>query len=158
MEHPKDIGDRSALAIAIALQGIGYAVYLPFGENTRADFVIDDGTRLARVQCKTGRLRNGVVHFKTCSSYAHHSNPASVAQDYIGQVDYFAVYCPETSGIYLLPIDEVPVRWNGSLRVTEARNGQRLRIKYARDYEIGRVTCTRPIPYSDLGRVDEGVG
>ena len=145
MEHPKDIGDRSALAIAIALQGIGYAVYLPFGENTRADFVIDDGTRLARVQCKTGRLRNGVVHFKTCSSYAHHSNPASVAQDYIGQVDYFAVYCPETSGIYLLPIDE-------------ARNGQRLRIKYARDYGIGRVTCTRPIPYSDLGRVDEGVG
>ena len=84
MEHPKDVGDRSALAIAIALQGIGYAVYLPFGENTRADFVIDNGTRLARVQCKTGRLRNGVVHFKTCSSYAHHSNPASVARDYIG--------------------------------------------------------------------------
>ena len=85
MEHPKDIGDRSALAIAIALQGIGHAVYLPFGENTRADFVIDDGTRLARVQCKTGRLRNGVVQFKTCSSYAHHSNPASVARDYLGQ-------------------------------------------------------------------------
>jgi hypothetical protein len=33
MEHPKDIGDRSALAIAIALQGIGHAVYLPFGET-----------------------------------------------------------------------------------------------------------------------------
>jgi hypothetical protein len=44
MDHPKDIGDRSALAIAIALQGIGHAVYLPFGENTRADFIIDDGT------------------------------------------------------------------------------------------------------------------
>jgi hypothetical protein len=153
MEHPKDIGDRSVLAIALALQSAGDAVFLPFGENTRADFVIDDGTRLARVQCKTGR--NGVVHFKTCSSYAHHSNPASVARDYIGQVEYFAVYCPETSGIYLIPIDEVPVRWNGSLRVTEARNGQRLRIKYASDYEIGRVTCTRPIPDSGLRRVDE---
>jgi hypothetical protein len=145
MEHPKDIGDRSALAIAIALQGIGHAVYLPFGENTRADFIIDDGTRLVRVQCKTGRLRNGVVQFKTCSSYAHHSNPASVARDYAGQVEYFAVYCPETSGIYLIPIGEVRAKWNGSLRVTEARNGQKLRIKYAKDYEIGRVTCTRPI-------------
>jgi hypothetical protein len=78
-----------------------------------------------------------------------------VARDYVGQVEYFAVYCPETSGIYLIPIDEVLVRWNGSLRVTEARNGQRLRIRYARDYEIGRVTFTRPISESDLRRVDE---
>jgi hypothetical protein len=158
MEHPKDIGDRSALAIAIALQGTGHAVYLPFGENTRADFIIDDGTRLAKVQCKTGRLRNGVVQFKTCSSYAHHSNPGSVARDYLGQIEYFAVYCPETSGIYLIPIEEVTSRWTGSLRVTDTKNGQRLRVRYARDYEIGRVHVTRPIPDSDLGRVDEGFG
>ena len=144
MEHPKDIGDRSALAIAIALQGIGHAVYLPFGENTRADFVIDDGTRLARVQCKTGRLRNGVVQFKTCSSYAHHSNPASVARDYLGQIEYFAVYCPETGGIYLILIEDIPLKWAGCLRVTEARNGQKLRIRYAKDYEIGRVTVHAP--------------
>ena len=144
MEHPKDIGDRSALAIAIALQGIGHAVYLPFGENTRADFVIDDGTRLARVQCKTGRLRNGVVQFKTCSSYAHHSNPASVARDYLGQIEYFAVYCPKTGGIYLIPIEDIPLKWAGCLRVTEARNGQKLRIRYAKDYEIGRVTVHAP--------------
>jgi len=144
VEHPKDIGDRSALAIAIALQGIGHAVYLPFGENTRADFVIDDGTRLARVQCKTGRLRNGVVQFKTCSSYAHHSNPASVARDYLGQIEYFAVYCPETGGIYLIPIEDIPLKWAGCLRVTEARNGQKLRIRYAKDYEIGRVTVHAP--------------
>jgi len=148
VEHPKAIGDRSALAIAIALQGIGHAVYLPFGENTRADFVIDDGTRLARVQCKTGRLRNGVVQFKTCSSYAHHSNPASVARDYLGQIEYFAVYCPETGGIYLIPIEDIPLKWAGCLRVTEARNGQKLRISYAEDYGIGRVTCTRPISES----------
>ena len=108
MEHPKDIGDRSALAVMRSpLQGIGHAVYVPFGENTRADFVIDDGTRLARVQCKTGRLRNGAVQFKTCSNYAHHSNPAIVVtRDYLGQIDYFAVYCPETSGIYLIPIED----------------------------------------------------
>ena len=57
MEHPKAIGDRSTLAIMIALQSAGYTVLLPFGENTRYDLVIDDGARLARVQCKTGRLR-----------------------------------------------------------------------------------------------------
>ena len=106
--------------------------------------------------------RRDVCVTVSCSSRhaadAHHSNPASVARDYLGQIEYFAVYCPETTGIYLIPIEDVPPRWNGSLRVTEARNGQKLRIRYARDYEIGRVTCTRPISDSDLGRVDERVG
>jgi hypothetical protein len=57
MEHPKDIGDRSTLAIMLALRERGYGVYVAFGENTRADLAIDDGQRLLRVQCKTGRLR-----------------------------------------------------------------------------------------------------
>jgi hypothetical protein len=149
MEHPKDIGDRSTLAIAIALQANGRAVYFPFGENTRADLILDDGTRLTRVQCKTGSLRNGVVQFKTCSSYAHHSNPASAARDYLGEIDYFVVYCPETSGVYLVPIENVSLKWAGSLRVDGTRNHQRRRIRYAKDYEIGRVTCTRPIPDSN---------
>ena len=39
MEQPKDIGDRSALAIAIALQGIGNAVYLPFEVFDTAQFM-----------------------------------------------------------------------------------------------------------------------
>jgi hypothetical protein len=72
---PKDVGDRSTLAVMLALSAAGYAVYLPFGENTRCDLIIDDGATLARVQCKTGRLRNGAVTFKTCSSYMHHPHP-----------------------------------------------------------------------------------
>jgi len=61
MEHPKAIGDRTTLVAMLALESAGYAVLLPFGENTRYDLVIDDGQRLARVQCKTGRLRGGAV-------------------------------------------------------------------------------------------------
>jgi PD-(D/E)XK endonuclease len=50
MEHPKAKGDRSTLAIMLALQEVGYEVLLPFGENTRYDLVIDDGMTLKRVQ------------------------------------------------------------------------------------------------------------
>ena len=78
MEHPKAIGDRSTLAIMLALHEAGYDLLVPFGENTRYDLVIDDGTHLARVQCKTGRLREGAILFNTCSSYAHHPNPRVV--------------------------------------------------------------------------------
>jgi hypothetical protein len=139
MEHPKSIGDRSTLIIMLALRELGRAVYLPFGENTRCDLIIDDGIELARVQCKTGRLRRGAIRFNACSSYAHHAAPRNTTRDYQGEVDFFAVYCPETCGVYLIPIDQVPLKRQGALRVDPARNGQRRRIRLAADFEIGRI-------------------
>lgn len=123
-----------------ALREAGYAVLLPFGENTRYDLVIDDGAALGRVQCKTGRLREGGVRFAACSSYAHHPNPKMVTRDYLGQIDYFAIYCPETAGVYLVPVQDAQVRRTGTLRVAAARNGQKRRIRTAATYEIGQVS------------------
>jgi hypothetical protein len=72
------IGDRSTLAVMIALGGAGYRFLVPMGENTRYDLVIDDQGRFSRVQCKTGRLRRGAVRFNACSFYGHHPNPQTV--------------------------------------------------------------------------------
>ena len=143
MEHPKTVGDRSQLAITLALIDAGFAVFLPFGENTRCDLIIDDGIQTGRVQCKTGRLREGAVRFSACSNYAHHTNPKAVQRDYLGEVDYFGVYCPQTEGVYLVPIAEVQVRRVGALRVDPPLNGQRQGIRRASDYEIAQV-AVRP--------------
>jgi hypothetical protein len=35
VEHPKDIGDRTTLAVMLALRNAGYAISVRFGENTR---------------------------------------------------------------------------------------------------------------------------
>jgi hypothetical protein len=148
MEHPKDVGDRSTLAIMLALRERGYAVYVPFGENTRCDLVIDDGEALARVQCKTGRLREGAVNFKTCSSYAHHPHPKMPARDYRGEVDWFAVYCPDNGGVYLIPLVDLTTRWQARIRVEPARNAQRKGVRAAAFYEIGRVGLS---PTAELG-------
>jgi hypothetical protein len=139
MQHPKDVGDRSTLAIMFALRLDGYAILVPFGENTRYDLVIDNGTRLRRVQCKTGRLKDGAVHFPTCSTYVHHKNPKVPRRDYEGQIDDFAVYCPELGSVYLIPIEDVPTRALGMLRVAPARNGQRKRVRLAAAYEIAKI-------------------
>jgi hypothetical protein len=141
MEHPKAVGDRSTLAVMLALRDAGYAIAVPFGENVRYDVVIDDGVRLARVQCKTGRLRNGAIRFMTSSSYAHHASPKEKSRHYLGQIDSFAVYCPETGGVYLIPIDDVPTTTRALLRVDPPRNGQRKRIRLAADYVIGTVVA-----------------
>jgi hypothetical protein len=132
----------------LALREQGFGVLVPFGENTRYDLVIDDGTSLERIQCKTGRLRRGAVIWNTCSHYGHHANPKVVRRDYQGEVDYFAVYCPETCGVYLIPMSDLPLRVRGALRVDPPKNGQRKRIRFAADYEIGRVTVAS-------GRVNE---
>jgi hypothetical protein len=139
MEHPKAVGDRSTLAVMLALHAAGYGVFLPFGENTRCDLVVDDGARLARVQCKTGRLRQGAVRFATASTYLHHSNPRTGRRHYQGEIDYFAIHCPDTGAVYLVPIEDVPARVKAALRVDSARNGQQRRIRLAAPYEIGRV-------------------
>jgi hypothetical protein len=140
MEHPKDVGDRTTLAVIVALRSAGYDVLVPFGENTRYDVVIDDSVRLSRVQCKTGRLREGGIRFAVCSSYGHHSNPRESRRDYRGQVDYFGVHCPETAGVYLVPIEDLQVRVKAILRVEPSRNNQCRGVRLAAKYEIARVS------------------
>jgi PD-(D/E)XK endonuclease len=144
VDHPKLIGDRTTLAVMIALRTAGLTVLLPFGEHTRYDLAVDQGTRLARVQCKTGRLRKGAVRFKACSTYAHHLNRPTPSRDYAGQVEYFGVHCPDTGAVYLVPIEALEVKFQGALRVTPALNGQRRRVRMAADFEIGSVLVAPP--------------
>jgi hypothetical protein len=92
------------------------------------------------VQCKTGRLREGSIRFAVCSCYGHHRNPQTNRRNYHGQIDFFAVYCPETAGVYMIPIDDLPSASCAHLRVDTPRNHQRKRIRFAADYEIARVT------------------
>ena len=61
VEHPKDIGDRSTLAIALALRAFGYGLYLPFREHTMRSHprtrrlarspAVRDGTTKERRSC-----------------------------------------------------------------------------------------------------------
>jgi hypothetical protein len=139
MEHPKAIGDRSTVAIMCAFRLQGWDVFLPTGENTRFDLVVERGQGLRRVQCKTGRLRDGAIVFATCSTYGHHPHPSVVRRDYSGQVDEFAVYCQETGGVYSIPIEELTNRKECRLRVSAPRNNQLKGIRLAASYEVARI-------------------
>jgi hypothetical protein len=138
--HPKVVGDQSqAMVLGRLVQAYPDAqVWIPFGENTRADLVIEKNDRFIRVQCKTGRLRKGVVRFSTCShTYHHPSNRGTrpYQHHYRGQADLFGVYCPETDGVYLVPVDDVGMTY-GSLRIEPAQNNQTKKIRWACDYQL----------------------
>ena len=138
-EHPKEIGDRSQLAIILALKLAGFHILLPLGENTRYDLVTERGGALRRVQCKTAHLTNGVVSFRTASSYYHHPFPNPPPKHYRGQIDDFAAYCIETGVVYVVPIDDLVADQHASLRIDPPKNNQRQRIRWAKDYEIATV-------------------
>ena len=143
----KSVGDRSEVELIHALYTAGYGVFIPFiGENHRFDLIADDGDRLAKIQVKTGRLRDGAVRFNCYSSHAHRGGPS--CRNYLGEVDFFGVYCPQVGDAYLVPIADL-ASFHGSLRVDATRNGQGKRIRWAEDYRI------RPLAPAQVGGIGE---
>jgi hypothetical protein len=128
-----DVGLRTEAIILAELTKRGYRVLLPFGHNRRYDLVLEVDGRFMRVQCKTGRLRDGCVIFRAQSV---RSNTRKVVMlDYKDDVELFVVYCPDTGRLYVVPIEEA-TRTQGTLRVDPTANGQDKRVRWARDYEL----------------------
>ena len=126
---PSQVGERAEAALVAALTHAGKSVYLPFGGSQRCDLIFEDELGLHRVQVKNGVLRDRVVSFATCS---HTKN---VPRDYIGEVDFFGVYCHELASAFLVPIAAVPLR-AGRLRIGAPRNSQQRNIRWAEQFRL----------------------
>jgi hypothetical protein len=122
-------GNLSEARVLAALVDAGYFVSVPFGSGHKYDFVIDDTVRLFRVQCKTGRVKNGVLLFNAYSQ----SGNGSVKMNYRGLADLFAVLNPESDKVYLIPVDEVGVT-DVSLRLSPTLNRQTQGVRWAEFY------------------------
>ena len=124
---PSEIGERAEAAVLAALVGAGKQVLVPFGGQRRYDLAFEEGGRLVKVQCKSGRVRNGALIFRT------HSIGRGPARDYREDVDVFGVYHHDRREVYLVPVGDVPVR-GAHLRLSPARNGQQSGVRSAAQY------------------------
>jgi PD-(D/E)XK endonuclease len=125
----REKGNLTEAKILAALTAAGYLVSIPFGDGHKYDFVIDDSVSLRRVQCKTGRVKNGVLLFNAHSKAGN--GYAKVG--YRGLADLFAVLNPEDDKVYLIPVDEVG-ETDVSLRLTPTLNNQAQRVRWAEFY------------------------
>lgn len=137
---PKEQGERSERRVIAALLDHGYDVLIaPYGENRRYDLVLDLGDRFVRVQTKTARLTSdGGALVAATSSFAG-LGAARRRVQYSGQIELFAIFSPHTGQVYLVPVGACP----GSevrLRLSPAKNGQTLGVRYATDYQLRRAT------------------
>jgi len=142
LRNTKFVGDVSEAKVIAAFVEAGYSVSIPFGENHRYDLVVELGNVLSRVQVKTGRVRKGAIIFNCSSSHTHRNGPHS--RTYQGEVEFFAVYCPDTANVYLIPSPEISDAFRWSLRIAHAKNGQRKRIREASLYALDAANSARP--------------
>ncbi len=130
-EHPKTVGERTEAVVLARCLLRGEVVLSPFGDNQRYDLVLDRGGSFVRVQCKTGRLKGDVISFQSCSRAG-----GKTRRGYLGQIEMFAVFCPENGKVYMVPV-EAAAGNDTSLRVgPPPLSGQIKGIRFASDFEF----------------------
>jgi hypothetical protein len=132
----KTKGNISEAKVLARLVELEYPVLIPWGDNERYDFVIeqDDGT-FARVQVKTARWveKRSVLAIQTCSSY-NHCNRGK--KSYRGEVDFIMAYSSLTNKVYKFKVDDVG-KSEVSLRLDPPKKtGGTSASRFAEDYEL----------------------
>ena len=131
MSYYKKRGELSEAKVLARLLELNFQVLLPWEDSSPYDVVYVKDDKFVRAQIKTGLLKNNAIRFKT-----HIWNPFKKKKStYIGKVDEFLVYSPDTDLVYRIPIEECGTN-QGFLRLTETRNNQKMKIKLSKDYTI----------------------
>ncbi len=126
------IGAITEGKVLAALMGTGLVVAVPFGV-ARYDLVLETTEGFKRIQCKTGRIRNGVIRFN-CYSIRGNRTQRFERRTYENDADFFGVYCAGTDKVYLVPIGLY--NNEGYLRVDPCKNGRTKGVLWAKDYEV----------------------
>ncbi len=135
MKDTTSRGELTEFEVAVALTRSGMKVLRPLSAGLRYDLAVDNGDgTLMRIQCKTGRLKNGVIEFRAYNADGRRPNGVR----YWGQIEAFGVFCPQTGTSYLVPISAIVSGGAPRLRIDPPRNGQVKHIRYAQDFEINR--------------------
>lgn len=105
MPNSKQKGDETEAKLVHELIASGHSVSIPFGDNDKYDIVVDDGTDLHRVQCKTAwETEKGTVRFNT------HSQTTRAGEyhesTYHGEIDAFLVRFPPAEALFWIDIED----------------------------------------------------
>lgn len=128
--HTNQIGSITEAVILAALVRAGKHVLIPFGNYGDYDLLVDQGDgQFEKVQCKTGKIVNGVVQF---NAYTQNSLGD---RSYGDAVDLYGVYCPQNQKVYLIPAADCN-KSKMYLRIDHPKNNHSKHIRWAQKYEV----------------------
>lgn len=97
--NSKAIGDETEARAIARLVATGFSVSIPFGDNDKYDLLVDDGTQIHRVQCKTAwQNKSETIRFNTHSQTTKDGEYHE--RTYQGAIDAFFVYYPPIETFY----------------------------------------------------------
>lgn len=129
----KQKGNLTELQCLASFVELGYNVSIPYGEDSKYDFIADINGALIKVQVKTSSLKNNTTDaiMFSCRSTHKNSNGISNVKYTKNEIDYFATYWENKC--YLVPVEETSTE--KTLRFTPPKNNCS-NINYAKDYEL----------------------
>ena len=128
----KKKGNLTEMQCMSAFIAQGCGVSIPFGDNSKYDFIADVEGQLLKIQVKTASLKDENSIKFSCRST--HVNCSGVKHTRYSkdEIDYFATYW--NGQCYLVPISECSVE--KTLRFTPPKNGQIKGITFAHEYTL----------------------
>jgi len=98
------VGNRSLAEVIKYFLARENQVFVPFGDGGLYDLIVDDGVRLIKVEVKTGKLMKKIT--KSVVIFNTESHQKRRAIDCRQSADIFAVFCPQTGNVYIVPASE----------------------------------------------------
>ena len=134
MLNTKQKGKLTELQCITAFIENGFSVSVPYGDDSRYDFIADKDGELFKIQVKTSSLKKGTENAISFSCRSTHVNCSGVKNTRYtkNEIDYFATYWDNQC--YVVPIEECSVE--KTLRFAPPKNGQTKGITFAKDYTI----------------------
>ena len=130
----KQKGNLTELQCLSAFVEHGCGISIPYGDNSKYDFIADIDGRLFKIQVKTSSLKDENAIKFSCRTT--HVNCKGVKNErYLSnEVDFFATYWKNQC--YLIPVSECSVE--KTLRFVPPKSGQLKGITFAKDYELAK--------------------
>ena len=128
----KQKGNLTELQCLTAFCQCGCQVSIPYGDNSKYDFIADIDGRLLKIQVKTASLKDENAIKFSCRTT--HVNCTGVKNERYSSedIDYFATYWKDQC--YLVSIKECSAE--KTLRFDYPKNGQKKGVTLASDYEL----------------------
>jgi hypothetical protein len=126
----KKKGNLTEMQCMAAFMAHNCGVNIPFGDNSKYDFIADIDGQLLRIQVKTASQKDeNAIKFSCRSTHVNCTGVKNVRYNE-NEIDYFATYW--NNECYLIPVQECSVE--KTLRFAPPKNGQTKGITFAKDY------------------------
>jgi len=106
--NTKHLGDLAELAFTYRAMLRGWIVSKPFGDNSRYDNIVDNGTNLFRVQVKSAGVLGVTNRYHVNMGRLCVKNSISRAVPYLpSEIDFLAVMIVPEDRWFIIPIGEI---------------------------------------------------